>query len=60
VSDIPATAEEMEKKTRGTMTVKSRFRKTSPKGLKMAASFLKTIPSRAPMTIERMSRMENP
>lgn len=37
---MPATAEEIEKKTSGTITVKSRFRNTSPSGLNNTASFL--------------------
>jgi len=42
------------------MTVKSRFRKKSPSGLNMAASFLKTMPRRAPRIIEKIRRRENP
>lgn len=37
---IDATAEEIEKKTSGTIVVKRRLRKTSPNGLKTIASFL--------------------
>ena len=36
---IEATVDEMEKKTSGTMTVNSRFRKMSPNGLSRTASF---------------------
>jgi len=60
MSGIPATAEEMEKKTTGTVAVKRRLMKISPKGLKRTASFLKTTPSTAPMSIDRRSRIENP
>ena len=57
---IEATVDEMEKKTSGTMTVKSRFRKMSPSGLNMAASFLKMMPRRAPIRMEMIRRIENP
>ena len=40
MSDIPATADEMEKKTRGMTIVKRRLRNISPSGLRTAASFL--------------------
>ena len=38
---IPATAEEMEKKTRGTMAVKRRLRKISPKRFEDSGIFFK-------------------
>ncbi len=38
---MEATAEEMEKKTKGTTMVKSKLRKMSPKGLKITAFSLK-------------------
>jgi hypothetical protein len=57
---MPATAEVMEKNTRGTMAVKRRFRKTSPKGFNTTASFFRTIPNREPMPMETISRIENP
>ena len=37
---IEATADEIEKKTRGIIAVKRRLRKISPNGLKTMASFL--------------------
>jgi len=45
---MAATAEAMEKKTRGTTMVKSRLRKMSPKGLKMMDFSLKISPKRQP------------
>jgi hypothetical protein len=36
---IEATVDEMEKKTSGTITVKSRFKKMSPNGFSRTASF---------------------
>ncbi|MCK7472259.1 MAG: hypothetical protein MZU95_16995 [Desulfomicrobium escambiense] len=50
----------MEKKTSGTITVKSRFRKMSPNGLNTAASFLKTMPTRAPRIIEHEQKKGKP
>jgi hypothetical protein len=58
--DIPATAEEMEKNTSGTIAVNRRFRKASPKGLKIAASFLKTTPRVQPKITEAIKRIEKP
>jgi hypothetical protein len=57
---IEATVDEMEKKTSGTITVKSRLRKTSPSGLNMAASFFKTSPRSAPRIIEAIRSREKP
>jgi hypothetical protein len=58
--DIEATADEMEKNTSGTITVKRRFRKTSPSGLNMIASFLKKMPTAAPTMIDPIRSRENP
>jgi hypothetical protein len=49
---MPATDDEMEKKTRGTTVVKRRFRKISPKGLNRLTWLLKIIPKIAPRLIE--------
>jgi hypothetical protein len=49
---IPATAEEIEKNTRGTTIVKSRLRKISPKGLKIMAFSLKTMPKTQPREMD--------
>jgi hypothetical protein len=48
---MAATAEEMEKKTKGTTMVKSKLRKMSPKGLKTIAFSLKINPKTHPMEI---------
>jgi hypothetical protein len=45
---MDATAEEIEKKTRGTTMVKSKLRKISPKGLKTTDLSLKINPSKHP------------
>jgi hypothetical protein len=58
--DIPATAEEIEKNTNGTIVVNRRFRKASPNGLKMVASFLKIMPRMQPNITEAIKRSENP
>lgn len=58
--DMPATADEIEKKTSGTMAVNRRFRKISPKGFSMAASFLRTIPRTEPRSTERIRSKEKP
>ena len=57
---IAATAEEMEKKTSGTIVVNKRLRKISPNGLRTAASCLKTIPRKAPIKREKIKMMEKP
>ncbi len=57
--DIPATAEAMEKNTRGIMAVKRRFRKTSPKGFKKIVSFFRIMPNKEPIPMATISRREN-
>jgi len=57
---IPATAEEMEKNTRGTRAVKRRLRKISPSGLRRAASSLRRSPSPEPIPMEKSSSSEKP
>jgi hypothetical protein len=57
-SVIAATAEDMEKKTIGTTMVKSRLRKTSPKGLKNQQRSLKTRPSKEPRIMEKIKSSE--
>jgi len=57
---MEATAEDREKKTRGVIAVKRRLRKISPKGLKIAASFLKIIPRNDPIMIDITRIIENP
>ena len=59
-SDIPATADEMEKKTRGTTIVKRRLRNISPSGLRTAASFLKMIPRTEPIMMDIIKMNEKP
>jgi hypothetical protein len=58
--DIDATAEEMEKKTSGTIAVNRRFRNRSPKGLQNDAFFPRMIPRRQPARTEKINRRENP
>jgi len=60
MSDIPATADEMEKKTRGMTIVKRRLRNISPSGLSMAAFFLKTIPRTEPIMMDIIKMNEKP
>jgi len=59
-SAIPATVDEMEKNTSGTITVNSRFKKMSPSGLSRAACAPQTTPRTAPTPMEAISRSENP
>jgi hypothetical protein len=60
ISDVAATEEDMEKKTRGTMAVNRRFRNTSPKGLQKDASFLRVSPNIDPINTEKINNMEKP
>jgi hypothetical protein len=60
MSDIPATADEMEKKTRGITIVKRRLRNMSPSGLSTAASFLKMIPRIEPIMMDIIKMNEKP
>ena len=60
MSDIPATADEMEKKTRGITIVKRRLRNISPSGFKTAASFLKMIPRTEPIMMDIIKMNEKP
>ena len=53
-SVIAATAEESEKNTIGTTIVKSRFRNTSPNGLKKEACSLKMMPENEPTIMEKI------
>jgi hypothetical protein len=57
---IAAIAEEMEKKTSGTIVVNRRLRKISPNGLRTAAFCLNTIPRKAPIKREKIKIMEKP
>ena len=57
---IEATVEEMEKNTSGIITVKSKFKKTSPSGLNTAAFSRKMNPKPAPHRIAAIKRIENP
>jgi len=52
ISVIAATAEEIEKKTTGETIVKSRFRKISPRGFRIAVLSLNTTPRIEPIRIE--------
>jgi hypothetical protein len=57
---IAAIAEEIEKKTSGTIVVNRRLRKISPNGLRTAALCFNTIPRRAPIRREQIKMMEKP
>ena len=48
------------KENRGTIAVKSRFRKTSPNGLKTTAYFLYIIPRTDPIMMDATRIIENP
>jgi len=60
MSVMAATADDIEKKTRGMMAVKSRLRKISPNGLKTEAFPLKIIPSKEPISREIININEKP
>src|SRR5512139_2187883 len=57
---MAAIAEEMEKKTSGTIVVNRRLRKISPNGLRTAAFCLNTIPRKAPIKREKIKMMGKP
>jgi hypothetical protein len=57
---MPATADAMEKNTRGTIAVKRRFKNKSPKGFRKTTSFFSTTPATEPIPIEAIRSSENP